>query len=102
MRLRSLAAVAVLGLVMGPAAARAADETTQYRVNPQHANSVPDSPLQPPLRLRWQANLGQLASNVVVAGGRVFYVRHPGTELEITALAASDGALLWSRPWIEK
>ena len=102
MRLRSFAAVAVLGLVMGPAVARAADETTQYRVNPQHSNSVPDSPLQPPLRLRWQANLGQLASNVVVAGGRVFYVRHPGTELEITALRASDGAMLWSRTWMEK
>jgi outer membrane protein assembly factor BamB len=102
MRLGILAAVAVLGLFMGPAVARAADETTQYRVNPQHSNSVPDSPLQPPLRLRWQANLGQLASNVVVAGGRVFYVRHPGTDPEITALRASDGAMLWSRTWMAK
>jgi outer membrane protein assembly factor BamB len=102
MRLGILAAVAVLGLFMGPAVARAADETTQYRVNPQHSNSVPDSPLQPPLRLRWQANLGQLASNVVVAGGRVFYVRHPGTAPEITALRASDGAMLWSRTWMAK
>jgi outer membrane protein assembly factor BamB len=54
------------------------------------------------LRLRWQANLGQLASNVVVAGGRVFYVRHPGTELHITALRASDGAMLWTRTWLQK
>jgi hypothetical protein len=102
MRLRILAAVAALGLVIAPSAARAADETTQYRVNPQHSNSLPDSALRPPLRLRWQANLGQLASNVVVAGGRVFYVRHPGTELQITALRASDGAMLWSRTWMEK
>jgi hypothetical protein len=102
MRLGVLAVVAVLGLVMGSAGARAADETTQYRVNPQHGNAVPDSTLRPPLRLRWQANLGQLASNVVVAGGRVFYVRHPGTEPAITALRASDGAMLWSRTWMEK
>jgi outer membrane protein assembly factor BamB len=102
MRVGTLAAAAVLGLLMWPAVVRAADETTQYRVNPQHSNSVPDSPLQPPLKLRWQANLGQVASNVVVAGGRVFYVRHPGTELEITALRASDGAMLWSSTWMEK
>jgi len=102
MRLGTLAGVAVVGLVMGSAVAHAADETTQYRVNPQHGNSVPDSPLQPPLRLRWQANLGQLASNVVVAGDRVFYVRQPGTGLEITGLRASDGALLWSRTWVQK
>jgi outer membrane protein assembly factor BamB len=47
-------------------------------------------------------HLGHLASNVVVAGGRVFYVRQPGTELEITALRASDGAVLWSRTWMEE
>jgi outer membrane protein assembly factor BamB len=102
MRVGTLAAAAVLGLLMGPVVARAADETTQYRVNPQHSNSVPDSPLQPPLKLRWQANLGRLASNVVVAGGRVFYVRHPGTGLEITGLRASDGAMLWSRTWVQR
>lgn len=99
MRLGSLAAVAVLGLLMAPAAVRAGDETTQYRANAQHSNSVPDSTLQPPLKQRWQANLGYLASNVVVAGGRVFYVRQPGTGLQISALRASDGALLWSRTW---
>jgi hypothetical protein len=102
MRLGFLAAVAVLGLLVGPVGARAADETTQYRVDPQHSNAVPESPLQPPLRLRWQANLGQVISNVVVAGGRVFYVRNPGTEQEITALRASDGAVLWSRTWMAK
>jgi outer membrane protein assembly factor BamB len=101
MRLATLAVVAVLGLVIRSATACAADETTQYRVNPQHSNSVPDSPVAPPLRLRWQANLGELISNVVVAGGRVFYVRDPGTRPEITALRASDGAVLWSRTWME-
>jgi outer membrane protein assembly factor BamB len=99
MRLGSLATVAVLGLLMAPAVARAGDEWTQYLANSQHSGSVPDSPLQPPLRLRWQANLGHLASNVVVSGGRVFYVRQPGTGLEITALRATDGAVLWSRTW---
>jgi len=79
MRLGTLAVVAALGLLAGPGAARAADQTTQYRVDPQHSNAVPDSPLQPPLKLRWQANLGGTASNVVVADGRVFYVRNPGT-----------------------
>ena len=102
MRLGTLAIVAALGLLAGPGAARAADQTTQYRVDPQHSNAVPDSPLQPPLKLRWQANLGGTASNVVVADGRVFYVRNPGTGLEITGLSASDGSLLWSRTWPAK
>ena len=102
MRVRTLAVVGVLGLLAGPAGARAADQTTQYRVDPQHSNAVPDSPLQPPLKLRWQANLGGVASNVVVAEGRVFYVRNPGTGLEITGLSASDGSLLWSRTWPAK
>jgi outer membrane protein assembly factor BamB len=99
MRLGILAVAAVLGLTIGPAAARAADQTTPTRVDAQHSNAVPDSALRPPLRLRWQAKLGELVSNVVIAGGRVFYVRHPGTEPHITALRASDGALLWTRTW---
>jgi hypothetical protein len=102
MRLGMLAVAAVVGLTIGPAVARAGDETTQYRVDAQHSNAVPDSSLRPPLRLLWQANLGHLASNVVVAGGRVFYVRDPGSELQITALRASDGAVLWSRTWMAK
>ena len=49
------------GLLAGPGEARAADQTTQYRVDPQHSNAVPDSQLQPPLKLRWQANLWRRA-----------------------------------------
>ena len=51
MRLGTLAADAVFAFAMAPGV-HAADQTTQYRVNPQHSNAVPDSSLQPPLRLR--------------------------------------------------
>src|SRR5687767_908216 len=75
----------------------AADETTHYRVDAQHSGGAPDSPVQPPLRMRWRADLGRLASNVVVAGNRVFYVRQPGTGLKLTALDVGSGAQLWSQ-----
>src|SRR5215213_7581723 len=95
MRRGVLLALLVALAAAGPA--RAADETTQELVNPQHTSSVPDSALQPPLKLRWQANLGHTRSNVVVSGGRVFYVRQPGTGPQLTALSTADGSVIWSQ-----
>jgi putative pyrroloquinoline-quinone binding quinoprotein len=89
--------LALILTLVGPGAAQAADETTQELVNAAHTSSVPDSPLQPPLRLRWQANLGHVRSNVVVSGGRAFYVRQPGTGAQLTALSTADGSVLWSQ-----
>src|SRR3712207_1534105 len=88
---------AIIALGGGASAALAADETTQYLLNTGHTSSVPDSPLQPPLKLRWRADLGTVASNVIVTGGRVFYVREPGTGTQLTALSTADGSQLWSQ-----
>ncbi len=66
-------------------------------MNPAHTNAVPDSPLQPPLRLRWRADLGTAYSNTLVTGGRVFYVRDAGSGLQLTALDVADGHVLWSQ-----
>ncbi len=100
MALRCTAALVLLlaGLLAaGPAAAPAADETRNYLVDPTHSNAVPDSPLVPGLRLRWQANLGTPSSPVLVTGGRVLYVRQPGTGPKLTALDAASGRELWSQ-----
>ncbi|HEX8087118.1 MAG TPA: PQQ-binding-like beta-propeller repeat protein [Solirubrobacteraceae bacterium] len=93
----ALGVLTAMAVMWGGAVARAADETTQELVNPAHTSSVPDSPLEPPLKLRWQANLGHIRSNVVVSGGRVFYVRRPGTGNQLTALSTADGSILWSQ-----
>ena len=90
-----LLAVAVACAAGAPA--RAADETTNFRADARRSGGVPDSPVTPPLRMRWRADLGRLASNVIVAGNRVFYVRQPGTGLKLTALDVASGAQLWSQ-----
>ncbi|HEV2786922.1 MAG TPA: PQQ-binding-like beta-propeller repeat protein, partial [Solirubrobacteraceae bacterium] len=97
--MRRLAVLLLLAvLALAPAGAQAADETTQYLMNTSHTSSVPDSPLQPPLKLRWRADLGSVASNVLATGGRIFYVREPGTGAQLTALSSADGSQLWSQP----
>ena len=88
--------VAMAIIVAAPA--RAADETRMYLVDPAHTNAVPDSPLVPPLKMRWQVNLGAPHFPVLVSGGRVFYVRNPGTGLYLSALDAATGAELWAKP----
>ena len=90
--------LAAVALALPVSAAHAADETRNDLVDPQHTNAVPDSPLQPPLRPRWQANLGYVNSPVLVTGGRVHYVAQPGTGQRLTALDASSGRELWSQP----
>ena len=63
-------ALAAAGLAAGVPSARAADETTNYRVSPQHDNALVGSTLRPPLRVRWEVALGLTSSNLIVAGGR--------------------------------
>src|SRR5436190_7473069 len=98
MRLRVWAvALATAGIALGGQAARAADETTNYRVSPLHDNAVAGSTLRPPLRVRWQVALGLTRSNLIVAGGRVFFVNDDRVKAELTALDAATGQVLWSR-----
>lgn len=95
------AVLAALAAAPGPALA--ADETTNHRIDAQHSGGAPDSPVTPPLRMRWRADLGRLQSNVIVAGNRVFYVRQPSTGLKLTALDVASGRELWSQdvtPWV--
>jgi outer membrane protein assembly factor BamB len=90
--------LALLASLAAPAAAPAADETLTPRVDALRTGYVAGSPLEPPLRLRWQANLGQVASVPVVTAGKVVYVRNPGTGRSITALDAATGATAWDVP----
>lgn len=78
-RTAAVVLVLALGGLFGapPSPAAAADETTGFLVDPQHSGAVPDSPLVPPLRPRWQANLGTPVSTVLATGGRITYVREP-------------------------
>jgi outer membrane protein assembly factor BamB len=94
---RVLVAVALLCLVVSPPQARAADASTAWMTNPQHDGELTDSPLRPPLAVRWDLRLGTVTSNVVVADGRVIFVRTDATNApQLTALDAASGAHLWS------
>jgi outer membrane protein assembly factor BamB len=65
--------------------------------NPQHDGELTDSPLRPPLAVRWDVRLGTVTSNVLVADGRVIFVRTDATNApQLTALDAASGAHLWS------
>jgi outer membrane protein assembly factor BamB len=65
--------------------------------NPQHDGELTGSPLRPPLAVRWDVRLGAVTSNVVVADGRVIFVRTDATNApQLTALDAASGAHLWS------
>ena len=94
-------ASAVILAALAATPATAADETTGFLVDPQHSNAVAGSPLRPPLRLRWQANLGTPGSTVLVTGGRVTYVREPGTGPLLTSLDAATGRVLWEQKVVD-
>src|SRR4051794_11400762 len=94
---RSSAAAAVASALLWAAAADAADQTTSYRVGPLNDNAIPDSPLVPPLRPRWEIRIGHTKSNLVVADGRLFFVNHDGVKAELTAVEAASGRILWAR-----
>ena len=99
MRAASSALLLAVLVVAASAAgvAHAGDDTLNFRIDARHSGSAPDSPVQPPLRMRWRADLGFPVSNVIVTGGRAFYVRNPGTGLKLTALDVTNGAQLWSQ-----
>ena len=92
---RIVLAVVVLALL--PAPALASDASTAWMTNPQHNGELTDSPLRPPLAVRWDIRLGTVTSNVLVADGRVIFVRADATGApQLTALDAATGAHLWS------
>jgi outer membrane protein assembly factor BamB len=85
----------VLSLVAAPA--WGADASTAWMTNPQHDGELTASPLRPPLAVRWDVRLGTVTSNIVVADGRVIFVRTDATNApQLTALDAATGAHLWS------
>src|SRR5919206_4229005 len=89
--------LAAVAIAAGGAPARAADETVNYRVSLAHDNALAGSPLRPPLRLRWQIAIGLTRSNLIVAGGRVFFVNDDRVKAELTALDAATRPVLWHR-----
>ena len=96
-RLRVLVAVVLLSAAAAPEPSRAADASTAWMTNPQHNGELTGSPLRPPLAVRWNVRLGSVTSNVVVADGRVIFVRTDATGApQLTALDAASGAHLWS------
>jgi hypothetical protein len=74
MRLRVLVAVVLGCVAVSPPPSPAADASTAWMTNPQRDGELTDSPLRPPLTVRWDVRLGNVYSNVVVADGRVIFV----------------------------
>lgn len=89
---------ALLVLAFAAPSTAAPDETTQFRVGPAKDNQVHGSTLRPPLKARWEVRIGNTRSNVIVAGGRVFFVNHDNVKAEVTALDAATGTVLWAKP----
>ena len=89
--------LAVVLLVVLPGPALASDASTAWMTNPQHNGELTDSPVRPPLAVRWDIRLGTVTSNVLVADGRVIFVRADATGApQLTAVDAGTGAHLWS------
>src|SRR3954447_7539435 len=90
--------VAVLACVaLLPGSAWGADASTAWMTNPQHDGELTASPVRPPLAVRWDVRLGTVTSNVLVADGRVIFVRRDAANAtQLTALDAATGAHLWS------
>lgn len=97
-RVHRAATLAVLALLVATSPAAVADETLTPRVDALRTGHVEGSPLRPPLKLRWQANLGQVQTTPVLTGGKVVYARWPGTGRFVTALDAASGATSWDVP----
>ena len=89
-RVGLLATVAFLAALASPA--WASDASTAWMGNPRHDSELTDSPLRPPLGVRWDLRVGQVTSNVLVVDGRVIFARQG----LLTALDAATGAHLWS------
>ncbi len=80
-----------------PASALAADASTAWMANPRHDNQLTESPLQPPLSVRWDVRIGTTISNVLVVDGRVILVRADASGApQLTALDAASGGVLWA------
>ena len=89
--------LAVVLFVVLPGPALASDASTAWMTNPQHNGELTDSPVRPPLAVRWDIRLGTVTSNVLVADGRVIFVRADATGApQLTAVDAATGAHLWS------
>jgi hypothetical protein len=94
-----LGVVIVLVLAFAPSAL-AADATRMTGVDAQHTGAVPDSPLQPPLRLRWSLDLGRYTWQALVDGGRLHTLEQaPGQDSFVVARDLGDGHVLWSRTY---
>ena len=95
--MRRICLAAVLAAAALPQPSLASDTSTAWMTNPQHNGELTDSPVRPPLAARWDVRLGTVTSNVLVADGRVIFVRADATGApQLTALDAGSGAHLWS------
>jgi hypothetical protein len=97
--MRRVIAIALCGLATAAAGAHAADETRMGGMDALNTRAVPDSPLRPPLKLRWQVDVGAPAGHVMVDDGRVLAIASlAGQGSRLVALSVADGRLLWSYP----
>jgi outer membrane protein assembly factor BamB len=79
-----------------------AQMATAYQLNPAHDGGMQLPSLQPPLRLRWRANLGQIVSYPLIARDKVFVTVSNGagsigspSNAKLWALNTGTGAPAW-------
>ena len=88
--------LAVLALLVAPAAARA--QAVTYQGDPAHRGAVAAGPA-PPLRVAWTRSFEDETTYPVIAEGKVFVVARRGNrrDLVLHALSAGNGRTLWTR-----
>jgi len=79
-------------------AQNAPEQARNFQINPTHTGSISSEHLIPPLKQRWVVNFGRSISYPLIADGKVYVTvaNGPSAGTTLYALAATNGAILWS------
>src|SRR5215207_3330257 len=80
------------------ARAQTPEQARNFQINATHTGSISSENLIPPLKQRWVVNFGRSISYPLIADGKVYVTvaNGPSAGTTLYALAATNGAILWS------
>jgi outer membrane protein assembly factor BamB len=68
-----------------------------YQITPTHTGSISTIGLKPPLKVKWNADLGATASYSLIVDDKVFVIANSNPSM-IYALKVRNGETVWSQP----
>src|SRR4029453_14979214 len=76
----------------------APEQARNFQIDATHTGSISSENLTPPLKQRWVVNFGRSISYPLIADGKVYVTvkNASGSGTTLYALAATDGAIVWS------